>query len=194
MNKPLLSFAKSDYTIVSGGQTGADIAGLNAARTLKFKTGGWAPKDWMTESGPQKELLESFGLIEHKGGYRPRTIQNVKDSDITFIISRKWSSPGTILTMNACKKNNKPFIAMTEELNIYELYMLPDLKSKIKKSLKLSDLSDEDINTIERQHNLIAECLLNYRTINVAGNSESNASGIELMSFNIFYDIFNRMF
>jgi Circularly permutated YpsA SLOG family len=38
--------------IVSGGQTGADQAALDAAIELGFPHGGWVPKGRKTESGP----------------------------------------------------------------------------------------------------------------------------------------------
>ena len=38
--------------IVSGGQTGADIAGIDAAIAYKIPYGGWFPKGRMTEDDP----------------------------------------------------------------------------------------------------------------------------------------------
>ena len=35
--------------IISGGQTGADMGGLLAAKDLGIRTGGWMPKGWLTE-------------------------------------------------------------------------------------------------------------------------------------------------
>ena len=35
--------------IISGGQTGADMAGLMAAKKVGFNTGGFAPKGFKTE-------------------------------------------------------------------------------------------------------------------------------------------------
>ena len=49
--------------IISGGQTGADMGALLAARDLGMESGGVAPKGWRTEDGPQETLLLSFGLI-----------------------------------------------------------------------------------------------------------------------------------
>lgn len=187
----LLSYDKSAYTIVSGGQTGVDIAGLNAARSLKFKTGGWAPHGWETLDGPAESLLKKFGLKEHDGGYKPRTIQNVKDSDITLIISRKWMSPGTVLTMNSCKRLGKPFIALTEECVIREIFGLPELEEQLKEVTKVRN--SDDMDPVERTMTTIAKCLAGYPTINIAGNAEQNADGIELMSFNLIYDILKRM-
>ena len=49
--------------VVSGGQTGADQAGLRAARAAGIETGGWAPKGWETEEGPAP-WLSDYGLKE----------------------------------------------------------------------------------------------------------------------------------
>ncbi|MFH7326653.1 YpsA SLOG family protein [Desulfurivibrio sp. C05AmB] len=38
--------------IISGGQTGADQAGLDVAIKLGIPHGGWIPKGRMTEAGP----------------------------------------------------------------------------------------------------------------------------------------------
>lgn len=50
--------------VISGGQDGADQAGLYAAQILSIPTGGWAAKNFMTESGPRPDLAELFGLID----------------------------------------------------------------------------------------------------------------------------------
>ena len=39
------------FKIISGGQTGADKGGLIAAKKANIKTGGIAPKGFMTEAG-----------------------------------------------------------------------------------------------------------------------------------------------
>lgn len=186
-----LKYNFEDYTIVSGGQTGADIAGLQAARSFNFKTGGWAPKNWQTEDGNKESELRNYGLKEHTGGYRPRTIQNVKDSDITVIVSRKWNSPGTILTMNACKRASKPFIALREDGSVYLIHNLPKLQNSINKSSKIKN--DDDMDMIERGITEIAQTLSEYQTINVAGNAENNAPGIENKAYNLFYEIFSKL-
>ena len=49
--------------VISGGQTGADRAGLEAAKKAGIETGGYCPKDYLTEKGPDKSL-KGFGLIE----------------------------------------------------------------------------------------------------------------------------------
>lgn len=96
--------------IISGGQTGADVAGLEAGRILKLETGGTAPNGFRTETGSNPALKELYGLIEHENyNYRSRTIENVKNSDATIWFGNE-SSPGGKLTINSCKKFGKPYI------------------------------------------------------------------------------------
>ena len=100
--------------IYSGGQTGADYAGLVAARDLGIPTGGTAPKGWricnFDGTDGTNPSLADFGLVEHESReYKPRTIQNVKDSDGTVWFGYQFS-PGGILTIGTCKRLRKPVI------------------------------------------------------------------------------------
>lgn len=96
--------------VVSGGQTGVDQAGLFAAEKAGYQTGGWAPHYWMTSDGPNPSLLQDhFGLVEHSGDYKARTVQNVQDSDATLILAIDFKSRGTVLTINSAAVQNKPF-------------------------------------------------------------------------------------
>lgn len=47
--------------IISGGQTGADQAGIDVAIKLNIPHGGWIPKGRLTEDGP---LPENYQLQE----------------------------------------------------------------------------------------------------------------------------------
>lgn len=79
---------KKPLRIISGGQTGADQGGLEAAFLLAIKTGGTAPHTYRTEAGPNPELLkEKYGLKESpRWDYPPRTRKNAEDSDATVWI------------------------------------------------------------------------------------------------------------
>ena len=178
-----LKFTKSDYKVVSGGQTGVDQAGLQAAKDCGIATGGWAPKNWETLDGPQRALLKSFGLKEHDGGYRQRTIQNIKDSDITVCISRKWGSPGTVLTINSCVRHMKPFIALTED---FVLKNSAGVSPRFKDNFASKTTKNSKIK-------LLGEVLANFHVINVAGNAEQNASGIYDNSYNMLTEVFRSM-
>ena len=77
--------------IISGGQTGADIAGLDAAIAHKIPYGGWVPRGRKTENGPLDEKYVMQLMLS--GSYPKRTEQNVKDSDGTIIYqggSKTW--------------------------------------------------------------------------------------------------------
>jgi len=94
--------------VISGGQKGADMAGLLAAKTFNIPTGGTAPRNFMTEDGPCISLKDDFGLIEG-GDYAERTKQNVINSDGTIRLAINFSSAGERCTLNAIKQYNKPY-------------------------------------------------------------------------------------
>lgn len=99
--------------IHSGGQTGADVAGLWVAKIMGLPTGGLAPQDYKTLIGNQPGLKSVFGL-KAAGDYRTRTIQNVRDSDVTLIFARVMTSPGTVLTKNSCMRLTKPSFSIPD--------------------------------------------------------------------------------
>lgn len=93
--------------IISGGQTGADLGGLVAARRLGIKTGGVAAAGYRTEKGPQVQTLKSFGLTE-AGDYRQRTRDNILASNAVLIFAPRPDSPGTLLTRALCDEVGRP--------------------------------------------------------------------------------------
>lgn len=95
--------------VISGGQTGADIGGLEAAHAEGVPTGGTAPKGYLTEDGPNYRLRDVFGLKESKSsGYSHRTRQNVKDSDGTVLFG-DMNSPGSRQTIKECDLMLRPY-------------------------------------------------------------------------------------
>lgn len=101
--------------VISGGQTGADRAGLEAARIAGIKTGGYCPKKYMTENGPDVSL-KGFGLVQTKtNDYNERTVLNIIHSDGTVVFSKEDKDGnvigiGTLLTVNTAKNSGKPCI------------------------------------------------------------------------------------
>ena len=83
--------------IISGGQTGADRAGLEAGAILGLQTGGSAPYGFMTEDGPCPALGITFGLVAMPQErcmstmYIKRTKTNVDDADGTVVFRFKKS-------------------------------------------------------------------------------------------------------
>ena len=101
--------------IISGGQTGADRAALEAAQSVGLTTGGTAPPGFRTLvlGGVDLELRDKFGLVEfvplpsescaHSAQALARRSRiNVESSDIT-IAFRLQSSIGTDRTVGYCR-------------------------------------------------------------------------------------------
>jgi hypothetical protein len=94
--------------LISGGQSGVDLAGLDAAKAMGIPTGGWMPRGWLTEDGPRPEYAERYGLQEMPtADYPSRTRQNVSQADGTLILTQQRLSGGTLLTFNVCKAAGK---------------------------------------------------------------------------------------
>lgn len=145
--------------IISGGQTGADIAGLKAAKELGLETGGWMPKGFRTLEGARPEYRELYGLRDTESSYYPpRTALNVKESDGTVRFATDWESPGEKLTLKLINQYKKPAhgisltvgIELEEEVKVFRAWLVRS----------------------------------NIQTLNVAGNSEQTSPGIEEFVFN----------
>lgn len=97
--------------IISGAQTGADRAGLDAALLLGLEVGGWIPHGRRTDTGPlSPEDFALYGLKEHtSSAYPPRTENNVRESDGTVLFGNMDSS-GSALTIKLCKAYRRPFL------------------------------------------------------------------------------------
>ena len=104
--------------IISGGQTGADMGGLLAAKELGIETGGTAASRYLTEKGSNYELFNEYGLTCF-GSYHERTWENVKDSEATIIFGHT-SSPGSKLTIRCCTTQGKPLLINPNEKELAE--------------------------------------------------------------------------
>ena len=105
--------------IISGGQTGVDLAALDTASVFGIHCGGWCPKGRINEEGTihkKYELKEIHGDYNtDKENYDARTKANIKDSDGTLIFVPSYPLPpaiqdGTLLTISEAKKQKKPFL------------------------------------------------------------------------------------
>lgn len=135
--------------IISGGQTGADQGGLEAAEKLGIPTGGKMPKGFRTEIGSAPELAERFGLDELASDeYPPRTRYNVVDSDATIIFGRV-TEPGSRLTKRMCQDSHKPCLVV-EDFDDRELRLVGEFIERYK-----------------------------VEVLNIAGNRESGNPGIQ---------------
>src|ERR1700746_1175940 len=94
--------------IISGGETGVDLAGLEAARSCGIATGGTAPKGYRTEAGPRAELLRGFGLVENASpAYPARPAAHVGAGAAASIVARRLDR-GSALTARLCEDMGRP--------------------------------------------------------------------------------------
>jgi len=140
--------------IISGCQTGADEAGLRAAKDLDISTGGTMPKGWKTQTGPRPDWGREYGLVEHGSPkYPPRTRKNVIDANATILFG-DMNSSGCKLTIKYCRENDRPYLTVPYYKN-------------------------SGNSTEEATHNVL-EFLREYKPtiINIAGNRENVNNGV----------------
>jgi hypothetical protein len=106
--------------LISGGQTGADQAGLEVAGRLGISTGGFMPKGFRTEAGPRPDLAARFGLVEAEtADYPERTERNVLLADGTVVFAGE-NSRGSRLTVRLCRTHARPCLELRPDLPIKE--------------------------------------------------------------------------
>lgn len=141
-------------TVISGGQTGADQAGLRAAKILGYRTGGMMPLGYRTEAGPRPDLAVEFGLeMSRFEGYEHRTRHNIRGSDATIIFSLGSLDGGSYLTSASAQAQGKPLMVITEWHEGIGFRPLPAACRRF----------------------LIDRAIV---TVNIAGNRESKSPGI----------------
>lgn len=92
--------------VISGGQTGVDRAGFDAAIKAGIPVGGYCPRGRLAEDGtiPEKYPMTELESIEPYY----RTEQNVIHSDGTLILNKGILSGGTKLTHDFTIRYGKP--------------------------------------------------------------------------------------
>lgn len=94
--------------IISGGQTGVDRAGLDAAIRWRISHGGAIPRGRRTEDG---KLPDRYNLTEMPfTSYPARTEKNVVDGDATVIFSHGPLSNGSLLTQKKALQHKRPVL------------------------------------------------------------------------------------
>lgn len=135
--------------IISGGQTGVDLAALKFAVQRGFSHGGWVPKGRENEDGHIPQHYQ--GLVEAQSSEPDeRTRLNVGSSDATLIITDRSDSPGTNYTYRVASELGKP--------------------------IKVIELSDD--NQLQRKHLWQWITSINPVVLNIAGPRESEAPGV----------------
>ena len=93
--------------LISGGQTGADIAALDVGLRHEFPHGGWCPKGRRSLEGP---IPARYNLFETPSeSYLQRTEWNVRDSHGTVVFTlAAEATGGSLRTIGFAKKHGKP--------------------------------------------------------------------------------------
>jgi hypothetical protein len=153
--------------LISGGQTGADIAALDVALRFGFPHGGWCPKGRRSLEGP---IPAHYNLFETPSdSYLQRTEWNVRDSDGTVVFTlAEEVTGGSLRTIGFAKKLGKPCLHLSREVGLFGYR-------------DRSQLLQEFV----REHSI--------RRLNVAGSRESKEPGIhqwvmEVLERAFFFD------
>jgi Circularly permutated YpsA SLOG family len=143
--------------IISGGQTGADRAGLDFAIETGLEHGGYVPRDRKAEDG---RIDDRYNLIElSNSSYPARTRRNIEKSDGTVIFSlERVLSGGTKLTLELANTLGKPV------LHIYDT--------------RKERISNPDSLCLEIQALSDFVCSNKVEILNVAGPRESKEAGV----------------
>lgn len=139
--------------VVSGGQTGADRAGLDVALSIGLPIGGFVPAGRRTEDGALPDSYE--GMTETRSAsYTERTVLNVRHSNATLLFHFEDEiSGGTALTLKAAKKWGRPCLSV-----------------QLHPELHPSDDRVKEVRSWLRRRKV--------QVLNVAGPRESEAPGI----------------
>jgi len=153
--------------VISGGQTGADRAGLDAAIECGIPHGGWCPAGRKASDGriPDRYALEET----EESSYPERTKKNIENSDGTVIFFRDGRiSPGCRLTVRLCYEGGKSFLPLVLDPRV-----------------------DED--ELDQAAVIDAWVVANgIEVLNVAGSRESKAPGIYGEVYDVICEVLKR--
>lgn len=134
--------------VISGGQTGADQAGLYVASIYRIPTGGHCPQGYWTIFGPQPSL-EEYGLqMTASASYPPRTRMNVANSDATIRLATNFNTAGERCTLSAIRQFDKPYLDLALDGLAYadkQLKLLQFLQQHRVKVLNVAGNADRDM-------------------------------------------------
>lgn len=150
--------------VISGAQTGADIAGLETAKKFGLETGGKMPFGFKALDGCHPEFKTMYGVEAHSSSsYVPRTRANVRDSDGTIRLAFNFGSKGEKCTLRAIEDHHKPYFDV-------------DLNNPPAVEEAAAWLKDNGI-----------------ETLNVAGNAEQTASGTHAATTEYLTRVFEKL-
>jgi hypothetical protein len=95
----------------TGGQTGVDRAGFDAALELGIPIAGWVPKGRLAEGGPVPARYAPLHETESPD-YAIRTRLNVQETDATLVFTMGASGGGTLETIETARRCERPLLVI----------------------------------------------------------------------------------
>jgi hypothetical protein len=134
--------------LITGGQTGADQAGWRAAKAFRVRVGGWMPKGFLTEDGPHPEFAEQYGATEMPTDSLLARTERNVQDSDATLWFGETTTSGAQATVRACQIVGKPCMLIYPGASF------------------------------EPSHVAAWVTLNRIKTLNVAGNRESDEPGI----------------
>lgn len=145
--------------VISGGQTGADRAGLDVAIELGISVGGACPKGRRAEDG---EIPARYPLTETRSSsYPERTRRNVLDADATVVLTLAATATG----------GSRQTIAFAQRAGKPVLHIARDGTKAPATAL------DRFLNQVQ------------VRTLNIAGSRESKEPGVHAWACTVLREV-----
>lgn len=151
---PISEDTDARFIVISGGQTGADRAALDAAMEEGVPVGGWCPRGRRAEDG---RIDDQYPLRETPvSDVQQRTTWNVRDADATLVLTLGDTDSGTAFTVSEAQRLGRPVRVV---------------------NLDASGMQQEVAETVRWFEQRVDE-EDGRRVLNVAGPRESNAPGL----------------
>jgi len=125
------------------------------------------PKGYLTEDGPRPEYERLYGMLAlPTTEYTKRTRRNVEFARGTLCIARRWNVDGVAATIRYAEELQRPLLKVTYP----------------KSPRSQPEVTPEEVLQWLVQNNIFI--------LNVAGNRESNAEGIEKFTYHFLVQVF----
>ncbi len=162
--------------IISGGQTGADRGGLDAAIEAKVRHGGWCPKGRKAEDGV---IPAKYRLVEHESAdYPARTEANVIDAHCTVVFTFGKPTGGSKKTIALADEYQRPSLCVDLTAVTNEAAAMVVLEWLSPGGLMCPGMASPQPNPV----------------LNVAGSRESEAPGIQQRVRDVMLMVFKPPF
>ncbi len=164
--------------IISGGQTGADRAGLDAAIELQVPHGGWCPRGRLAEDGtiPSHYRLRPTRTAD----YAERTRQNVLAADATLIFTYGPARGGSAVTIGFAVRHHRPWLHLDLARPVDNQLIVNQIKTWLRATPRQQFLWDQGKRKARGAGNSLHAPTSEPAglTLNIAGSRASSATAV----------------